>query len=300
MTLLFGLDVAGSLAGVPDGGQPGDDALRIERATRAAVTAPFDGSAERLTTHLDQRGRAVLEVARTPSAGTLIAARDWGAFAIDAAVRTLRCAPARMAAWRWQRYLVGQVLPFAAVLRGYEVVHASAVAVGGRALAITGPSGAGKSTLAAALLARGAPLVADDVVALDLDAAAPRVHPGPGLLSLRADVASTFAGMGALLGADEYGVRLIVERHPGALPLGALVFLERTQPADELLVRRVEDPEPRRLLASTFNLALRTPERLVRLLDVCHAIARAVPVLEVDVPTGTPADAVAARIEAAL
>ena len=41
-------------------------------------------------------------------------------------------------------------------------IHASAVAIGGRAVLIVGPSGAGKSGLALQLMAFGAQLVADD------------------------------------------------------------------------------------------------------------------------------------------
>ena len=49
--------------------------------------------------------------------------------------------------------------------RSPTVLHASAVAVGNRALLITGASGTGKSGLALQLVALGAKLVADDGVA---------------------------------------------------------------------------------------------------------------------------------------
>jgi HPr kinase/phosphorylase len=47
-----------------------------------------------------------------------------------------------------------------------RTLHASAVAIGGRAVLITGPSGSGKSGLALQLIALGARLVADDGVIL--------------------------------------------------------------------------------------------------------------------------------------
>ena len=43
-----------------------------------------------------------------------------------------------------------------------ETVHASTVAIGGRAVLITGPSGSGKSDLALRLIDRGFTLVSDD------------------------------------------------------------------------------------------------------------------------------------------
>ncbi len=43
-----------------------------------------------------------------------------------------------------------------------ETLHASCVAIGGRAVLITGPSGSGKSDLALRLIDRGASLVSDD------------------------------------------------------------------------------------------------------------------------------------------
>lgn len=45
-----------------------------------------------------------------------------------------------------------------------ETIHASAVAINGRAVLIMGPSGAGKSDLALRLIDRGAMLVSDDYI----------------------------------------------------------------------------------------------------------------------------------------
>ncbi|MDU8911721.1 HPr kinase/phosphatase C-terminal domain-containing protein [Aestuariicoccus sp. MJ-SS9] len=50
--------------------------------------------------------------------------------------------------------------------RDTTVLHASCVALSGRALLILGKAGSGKSTLALELMARGAALVADDRVVL--------------------------------------------------------------------------------------------------------------------------------------
>ncbi len=62
--------------------------------------------------------------------------------------------------------------------RGYLLLHASAVALEGGAIAFLGSSGWGKSTLAAAFHARGFPLVSDDIVALQVCEDEIRVYPG--------------------------------------------------------------------------------------------------------------------------
>jgi hypothetical protein len=64
-------------------------------------------------------------------------------------------------------YLLGPVMGFVMLLRGIVCLHASAVAVGGRALALLGPAGSGKSTTAAAFSNRGFAVLAEDVVTLD-------------------------------------------------------------------------------------------------------------------------------------
>lgn len=64
-------------------------------------------------------------------------------------------------------YLLGPVLGIVLRLRGVTCLHASAVVVDGRAVALVGASGAGKSTTAAAFAKAGYKVLADDIVALD-------------------------------------------------------------------------------------------------------------------------------------
>ena len=60
--------------------------------------------------------------------------------------------------------LVDQVIPGVLALMGELLLHGSAVAVDGQVVAFVGETGRGKSTLAAALVRRGYPLVADDLI----------------------------------------------------------------------------------------------------------------------------------------
>jgi hypothetical protein len=65
-----------------------------------------------------------------------------------------------------ETYLLGPVLGFAQRLRGVLCLHASAVVVAGRAIALCGPSEAGKSTTAGAFAAAGHGVLADDMTAI--------------------------------------------------------------------------------------------------------------------------------------
>lgn len=63
-------------------------------------------------------------------------------------------------------YLLGPTLGFVLRLRGVTCLHASAVAIDGRAVALAGPSGTGKSSTAAAFARLGYPVLTDDVAAI--------------------------------------------------------------------------------------------------------------------------------------
>ena len=64
-------------------------------------------------------------------------------------------------------YLLGPIMGFVLLMRGLVCLHASAIAIGERAISIVGPAGSGKSTTAAAFSERGFSILAEDVVTLD-------------------------------------------------------------------------------------------------------------------------------------
>jgi hypothetical protein len=75
-------------------------------------------------------------------------------------------------------YLVGPVMGMLLYLHGVTCLHASAVAVGNRAVALLGAPGAGKSTTAAAFAKLGYAVLSDDVVPLAEGEGAFWIHPG--------------------------------------------------------------------------------------------------------------------------
>jgi hypothetical protein len=217
----------------------------------------------------------LLTVEFAAPAGYLLNAPGFGRILISPDGTELFCDP-EAGNSQWTVLLTAQALPLAATLRGFEALHASGVALSGKAALFSGPSGAGKSSLAAALLRRGATLLSDDTVALELqDDATLLAHPGAGLLQLRADEHERLsAGERTALGPATPFIskqRFSPSVATFPVPFGELFLLERSATGE--IVERLETVDPFVLLASTFNLSVRTPDRLVRHLDVAVALA---------------------------
>jgi hypothetical protein len=106
--------------------------------------------------------------ATSTESGFIIRFRDCGEFAIsaDLTVVEVRRDPAGLVDML-PILAAGTVSAFLLTLRGATVLHASAVAVDGAALAFVGPSGRGKSTVAALMCVGGAELITDDVLTID-------------------------------------------------------------------------------------------------------------------------------------
>jgi hypothetical protein len=75
-------------------------------------------------------------------------------------------------------YLLGPVMGFVLRRRSVLALHASAVCIGGQAVALCGESQAGKSTTAAALALRGIPVLCEDITPLIEEDGRFQVDPG--------------------------------------------------------------------------------------------------------------------------
>lgn len=229
----------------------------------------------------DRSGRRLLTIEEHPEAGYRLDAPAYGRYLVARDGARVLCAPSDLADWEWQAFLIGQVLPLAAVLHGLEAVHASAVALGDHVIGLVADSHGGKSSLAINLIRRGAAFVADDVLTLQRAGKRILVHPGPTLASVRhaeADAIGPTAlrRLGTLVGRDEHELRVAMEREPRRLALAALYFVERSQDEPDSAVREVE-PDLRLLLGNAFSAFVRTPARLVGQLDLYAQLARTVP-----------------------
>jgi hypothetical protein len=225
---------------------------------------------ERVCEWLDDDGRVTLAIDETAS-GYRFVVRNVGVYDLSRDGRRLCCGPLPAAGWDWRRYLIGQVLPFAALLQGLEVFHASAVEMDGRAVAISGASGLGKSTLALELHLSGAGFLTDDVLAVEVCDDGVLAHAGVAMAKVRRATAE---------GILE--VRRPVAQVAEPVPLDAFCLLRASDDGRVHFTEAAADARP--LLGSTFNLVVSSAERLHAQLDVCATIAQQARLLWAAVP----------------
>jgi hypothetical protein len=106
-------------------------------------------------------------------------------------------------------YLLGPVLGMALHQRNCLLLHGSAIAVDDGAVVFLGNSGSGKSTTAAALYARGYPLISDEMIAIDMNGIdGPSIRPAVPRIKLCPKSASTIGYDPATLSAyHDYDIR---------------------------------------------------------------------------------------------
>jgi hypothetical protein len=290
--------------------QPSGDIEGGSRAISLSLSGdpaePFDG-AERLQEWHYPDGTLGLTIDRDEERGYRFYLYGAGVFvlAADGGQVILHLDPEHEGNWDWRRYLIGQVLPFAALLHGLEVFHASAIEVGGGAVLLAGGSGLGKSTLALNMHLAGAGFLADDSVAIELAEDQILAHPAIATAKVREGArpllrADTRGALREVVVSDEHETRYRIEAAGGPLPLRAVCMLELGEEPGTLTASEGKS-DPWELLGSTFNDVIRDPTRLQGQLDLCGQIAETVPFLRAQVgprPGPDAADALLAHVQA--
>jgi hypothetical protein len=189
-------------------------------------------------------------------------------------------------------FLEGSVLAHALAAEGLLVLHASAVEVGGAALAIVGPSGAGKSTLAALLCAAGARLVADDALRVDATRSGAMCFPGSRRLRLRLAAASLGRMIeGASVGETADGRTAVIPARPADAPLKVRAALvpEPSREAKRLQMRRLGAMDGLQELLRHPRLTMwQASGPIAQLFEMTAEVAAQLPVYRAKVPWGPP------------
>jgi hypothetical protein len=222
-----------------------------------------------------------------------------GLFHLSADGRELLCGPTDPADVHWQRELLDTMLWTVSLIRGFELLHASAVDTPAGVIAFVAESGGGKSTMAAEYLRRGHALFSDDMVALEERAGELLAHPGPRVMNLpgRVDPAEVGATAIAAIG-DERWVELSGPAPP-ARPLAAVVLVDRA-PGNEARCTPIDGTSLKLLPYAVGLPYVEGGSR--RRFELFGRVAAATPLLhltaDLSVPAGAMADLVDARIAA--
>jgi hypothetical protein len=188
-------------------------------------------------------------------------------------------------------YLLGPISGFLLRLRGTPCLHASAIAVADRALALLGPAGAGKSTTAAAFAERGYAVLAEDVLPLSGKDGDVMAWPGyPGIRLWPDSVAALYGSEDAVLPLtpnwDKRGLDLVERGLPfrcAPQVLGAVYVLgERSRAPAAPFVEPVPAGEAlMTLVANSYTNYLLDREMRAREFELLGTLVSRVPVRRV-------------------
>jgi hypothetical protein len=248
-------------------------------------------------------GRSFMSIEQDPELGYRIAAPGFGAHLVAPDGSLIRSSFPPGADEVWQRLFFAQALPLAAALNGLALFHASAVVVDDEAYAFVGLSGSGKTSVAAQLVARGARMLTDDVLALEPVDGEIRAHAGPARISIERSELDNLGEdgrerLGQRLETPTEDGKVQLETRPEADPvsLGGVFLLSRSS-ASRIAIKRDPENRTQALLAAAFLGYLMLPQRLALHLEVCSQIAAGVPTFSVQIAATTDAGEAAETIQ---
>jgi hypothetical protein len=274
---------------------------RVTQAAPATIDAAWCADAERLLEYRDPAPPGEISfTADRSSEHYRFWARDFGRYLVAADGSAVACERGAASRERHERFVLAHALPVAAILRGYEVLHVSAVSGDAGAAAFAGASGTGKTRLASRLVARGAAFLTDDVLAVEAAGDELLGHPGPAVMAIRRDDAAMLAEIGGRLGAAAGSTdkaHVSPSRRGRARPLRAIYHLQWD---DAFSISPLEGDERQRVLSLSFVPYLTTPQRLMRHLAIAQLASESVAQFRLGTPSAELADETLATLEAHL
>ena len=288
---LYGLRVHSEIA-LPapiarNDGQPYDLHIRWGECKAISDGAPAGEILAKLLLH-DGRGYTLVDSGR----GYALYFHQTGEFRIDYDVRSVcvHLAPGidpDIAAL----LVAGNVMACVLTLAGEFVLHASAVEIGGSALAFLGGSGMGKSSLAALLCTNGARFVTDDLLRLQPDGKGWRCFPGTGQLRLRKSAAALIEKFPLTIrdATPDDRVAVKLDDDPSMPLLGVIVIPRLSRSARALKLERIPPSKALLYLIAYLRIQETTrKEQRQRQLDFLGRIVANVPIFEAIIPWGLP------------
>ena len=179
-------------------------------------------------------------------------------------------------------YLLGPVLAFVLRRRGTLALHASAVVMGGRAVAIAAAPGGGKSTTAAAFAERGVSIVTEDVLPIAWRngepfalSGYPRIRLWPETVAARYGTDDALPLLTPTWTKRYLDVRSQFQRDP--LPLGSIVVLRERVTGAPRVAPLAGHEAAMQLVANSSMALYLDPDMRVAELDRIGALVERVP-----------------------
>jgi hypothetical protein len=196
----------------------------------------------------------------------------------------------------------GTVTAFLLSMRGWCVLHGSAVDLGGHAVAFVGPSGQGKSTMAAVFCAAGAKLVTDDVLPIAFEGTASSspfcVRSGHEirLREKAASLAEYFGSQSTRITSDERRAVAPETTSAERVLLSAVVLPRPDRERSHVGARRLQPGEALLALSRCERIeGWRGAEHYRRQFDDLGRVVASAAVFEISVPWGPPFPATVAQ-----
>jgi hypothetical protein len=282
---------------------PAAPVTRVSQVAPAVIDEAWAADAERLLEYRDPArsdgaGAVVSFIADRSSKQYRFWAQDFGRYLVSTDGGVIACENGTVGREQHERFVLAHALPVAAILRGYEVLHVSAVAGDGGAAAFAGASGSGKTRLASRLVARGAIFLTDDVLAVEAAGDHVLAHPGAPFMAIRPDDAAMLAEVGRRLGTAVGSTDKTHVLAPMRGTVRRLRAIYHIHWGDTFQISPLERGDLNRVLALSFVPYLATPERLMRHLTIAQLLSGGVAQFRLETPGTEFRDEMLAALEA--